>query len=61
MKPKKSDLNRISKYLWEQGHGSKTALSNELGGCSSSIITRMLKGGGISEEKFNQIIKIINK
>jgi len=58
MKASKSQINKISKYLWKQGHGSKRVLSDEAD-CKQTEISRMLRGGNISEAKLSKILEIV--
>jgi len=59
MKATKSQVNKISKYLWKKGHGSKGKLATQLG-FEQSEITRLLREGTISEEKLSKILDIVN-
>lgn len=60
MKVTKTELNKISKYLWKQGTGSKGKLAKSVG-CPQSEISRLLTGGPISEEKLKTILEIVNE
>lgn len=60
MKATKSELNKISKYLWKKGTGSKGKLAEAIG-CKQSEISRLLKDGTISVEKLEAIKTIINE
>jgi len=53
----KKDITTISKYLWTKGHGGKKGLATSIG-CKQSEISRLLRGGTISEEKFKKILRI---
>lgn len=60
MKATKSELNKISKYLWKQGHGGKKKLAEAVG-FKQAELTRLLSGGTISDEKLEAILEIVNK
>ncbi len=59
MKATKSEINKISKYLWKQGHGSKKELATSLG-FEQTELSRLLKGGTISEDKLANILAIVS-
>lgn len=58
MKATKAELNKISKYLWKKGTGSKGKLAESIG-CKQSEISRLLKDGTISEDKLKAIKTIV--
>lgn len=59
MKATKAEINKISKYFWKKGHGSKKEVADSLK-MKPSEITRLLKGDTIPEEKLTSILDIIN-
>lgn len=52
----KKEIERISRYLWKQGYGSKKKLAEKLG-FKQSELSRLLKGGTISRDKFDAIVE----
>ncbi len=57
MKPKKSQIKKLKLHLLEKGPGSKFVLAQEIG-CAPSQITRLLDGGGISQDHWESILKL---
>ena len=55
MKATKSQILKVSKYLWQHGHGSKKALAEKIGKCPAEI-TRFLATGKTSEANLKLIL-----